>query len=82
MVPTHTSHFFFNWGVHVSLIGRQQIMSLGIGTLVKDGKFIALVPLSLKQIYKDQLKLKKEIEVERSENTSEAMSLERKRWKL
>jgi hypothetical protein len=57
-------------------------MSLGIGTLVKDGKFIALVPLSLKQIYKDQLKLKKEIEVERSENTSEAMSLERKRWKL
>lgn len=56
-------------------------MSLGIGTFVKDGKFITLVLLSLKQIYKDQLKLKREIEVERSENTSEAMSLERKRWK-
>jgi hypothetical protein len=25
-------------GVHVSLIGKQQIISLGIGTFVKDGE--------------------------------------------
>ena len=38
-------------------------------TIVKDGKTITLVLLSPKQVYDDQIKLKKECEDEKSENS-------------
>jgi hypothetical protein len=40
-------------------------------TIVKDGKTITLVPFSPKQVYDDQMKLKKECEDEKSENSRE-----------
>ena len=39
--------------------------------IVKDGKTITLVPLSPKQVYDDQMKLKNECEEEKSENSRE-----------
>jgi hypothetical protein len=39
--------------------------------IVKDGKTITLVPLSAKQVYDDQMKLKNECEEEKSENSRE-----------
>jgi hypothetical protein len=39
-------------------------------TLVKYGKYITLVPSSPKQVYEDQLKLKREGEARGSENAS------------
>jgi hypothetical protein len=47
VVPMHASHF---WGVDGSLIGKRLMMGLEIGLLV---------PLSPKQVYDDQIKLKK-----------------------
>jgi hypothetical protein len=43
-------------------------------TIVKDGKTITLVPLSLKQVYDDQMKLKRECEDGKSENSCEENS--------
>jgi hypothetical protein len=40
-------------------------------TILKDGKTIIFISLSLKQVYDDQLKLKKECEVGKSENSCE-----------
>jgi hypothetical protein len=40
-------------------------------TIVKDGKTITLVPLSLKQMYDDHIKLKRECEDGNSENSRE-----------
>jgi uncharacterized membrane protein len=39
--------------------------------IIKDGKVITFVSLSLKQVYKYQMKLKKKREVKGRENTSE-----------
>lgn len=39
--------------------------------IIKDGKIITFVSLSLKQVYKDQMKLKKKREAKGRENTSE-----------
>jgi hypothetical protein len=38
-------------------------------TIVKDGKTITFEPFSPKQVYDDQMKLKKECEDEKSENS-------------
>jgi hypothetical protein len=40
-------------------------------TIVKDGKIITLVPFSPKQVYDDQIKLKRECEDGKSENSRE-----------
>jgi len=39
-------------------------------TIVKDGKYITLVPSSPKQVYEDQLQLKREGDARGSENAS------------
>jgi hypothetical protein len=40
-------------------------------TIIKDGKTITLIPLSPKQVYDDQVKLKRECEDGKSENSRE-----------
>jgi hypothetical protein len=40
-------------------------------TIVKDGKTITLIPLSPKQVYDDQMKLERECEDGKSENSRE-----------
>jgi hypothetical protein len=70
VVPMHASHL---------LLGRpwqfnRKAIHDGFGnrfTIVKDGKTITLVPLSSKQVHDDQMKLKKECEDGKSENSSE-----------
>jgi hypothetical protein len=70
VVPMHTSHL---------LLGRRwQFDRKAIYdgfrnrfTIVKDGKTITLVPLSPKQVYDDQMKLKRECEDGKSENSRE-----------
>jgi hypothetical protein len=59
VVPIHTSHLLlghpwqFDWNtIHDGFRNRF--------TIVNDGKTITLVPLSLKQVYYDQMKLKRE----------------------
>jgi len=42
--------------------------------IVKDGKTITLIPLSPKQVFDDQLKLKRECEDGKRENLNEDMS--------
>jgi len=46
-------------------------------TLAKDEKPIKLIPLSPKQVYKNQLKLKREGKARRSESTTKTVSLKR-----
>jgi len=49
------------WGDHDNMIGRQFMMGVkNRYTIVKDGKTITLVPLTPKQVYDDQIKLKSE----------------------
>ena len=70
VVPMHASHL---------LLGRpwqfdQKAIHDGFRnrfTIVKDAKTITLVPLSPKQVYNDQTKLKRECEYGKSENSHE-----------
>ncbi|XP_073267795.1 uncharacterized protein [Populus alba] len=74
VVPMHASHL---------LLGRpwqfdRKVIHDGFRnrfTIVKDGKTITLVPLSPKQVYDDQIKLKKEREDGKSENSLKKVSL-------
>ncbi|KAL3566434.1 hypothetical protein D5086_031849 [Populus alba] len=70
VVPMHASHLLLGrpWqfdrkAIHDGFRNRF--------TIVKDGKTITLVPLSPKQVYDDQIKLKKECEYGKSENSHE-----------
>ena len=70
VVPMHASHLLLGrpWqfdrkAIHDGFRNRF--------TIVKDGKTITLVPLSPKQVYDDQIKLKKECEDGKSENSRE-----------
>jgi hypothetical protein len=70
VVPMHASHLLLGrpWqfdrkAIHDGFRNRF--------TIVKDGKTITLVPLSPKQVYDDQMKLKKECEDGKSENSHE-----------
>ena len=70
VVPMHASHLLLGrpWqfdrkAIHDGFRNRFAI--------VKDGKTITLVPLSPKQVYDDQMKLKKECEDGKSENSRE-----------
>jgi hypothetical protein len=68
VVPMHASHLLlgrpwqFDWkAIHDGFRNRF--------TIVKDGKTITFEPFSPKQVYDDQMKLKKECEDEKSENS-------------
>jgi len=50
------------WGDHGNMIGRLHDGVKNRFTIVKDGKTITLVPLTPKQVYDDQIKLKSEHE--------------------
>ena len=70
VVPMHVSHLLLGrpWQfdrktIHDGFRNRF--------TIVKDGKTITLVPLSPKQVYDDQIKLKRECEDGKSENSRE-----------
>jgi len=70
VVPMHASHLLLGcpWqfdrkAIHDGFRNRF--------TIIKDGKIITLVPLSPKQVYHDQMKLKKECEDGKSENSRE-----------
>jgi len=70
VVPMHTSHLFLG---HLWQFDRKVIHD-GFRNryiIVKDDKIITLVPLSLKQVYNDQLKLKRKCEVRENENSCE-----------
>ena len=47
------------------------MIGLEIASLIKNGKTITLVPLSPKQVYDDQMKLKRKCEVGKSEDSRE-----------
>jgi hypothetical protein len=58
VIPTHAGHLLLGrlWQFYMSVVhGRFRNRN----SFVKDEKFITLVPLSPKQVYKDQLKLKR-----------------------
>jgi len=70
VVPMHASHLLLGrpWqfdrkAIHDGFRNRF--------TIIKDGKTITLVPLSPKQVYNDQIKLKRECEDGKSENSRE-----------
>jgi len=50
------------WSVLENLIGRPNIMGLRKYSLKKNGIFFTLIPLSPRQVYIDQIRLKKEVE--------------------
>ena len=70
VVPIHASHFLLGcpWQFDQKAIHDRFRNRF---TIVKDGKTITLVPLSPKQVYDDQMKLKKESEDGKSENSRE-----------
>ena len=70
VVPMHASHLllwrpwqFDRRAIHNRFRNRY--------TIVEDDKTITLIPLFLKQVYDDQLKLKRECEVRERENSCE-----------
>ena len=70
VVPMHASHLLL--GRPWQFDRKRFMMGLEIGSLiVKDSKTITLVPLFPKQVYDDQMKLKKECEDRKSENSCE-----------
>jgi len=70
VVPIHASHFLLGcpWQFDQKAIHDRFRNRF---TIVKDGKTITLVPLSPKQVYDDQMKIKKESEDGKSENSRE-----------
>jgi hypothetical protein len=52
----------YYWGVLENLIGRPNIMGLRKYSLKKNGIFFTLIPLLPRQVYIDQIRLKKEVE--------------------
>jgi hypothetical protein len=72
VVPIHASHFLLGcpWQFDQKAIHDRFRNRF---TIVKDGKTITLVPLSPKQVYDDQMKLKKESEDGKSENSRRTM---------
>jgi hypothetical protein len=57
----------YYWAGHGNLTGRSLMTGLRIGIFfVKDNKTVTLVPLTPKQMYEDQTKLKRENELKKN----------------
>jgi len=75
VIPMHTSHLLLGrlWWFEMRVVHD---VFKNRYLFVKDEKFITLVPLSLKQFYDNQLKLKRNSKAEESENRNLIASLE------
>ena len=69
VVPRHASHILVpHWQFDQKAIDDRFRNRF---TIVKDGKTITLIPLSPKQVYDEQIRLKRECEDEKSDNSRE-----------